>query len=159
MAQQDKESPVTVERAIRIGQLIDLYGALLTERQRQFIKLHYEDDLSFGEIAKEFNVSRQAVHDAVKHAETSLEEYASKLGTAPAAGKRSAPVVREAAVKTAPASGEEAAKVAGLGPTIEILEAIHDRLRRSGGVIYNVDGIARDLGDAVEKLERLSSDE
>ena len=69
-----------VTKAVRVGRLLDLYGPLLTDRQRQFMKLHYEDDLSFGEIAKEFTVSRQAIHDAVKHAEQSLEEYDQKLG-------------------------------------------------------------------------------
>ncbi len=88
----DSSSPSPIERAVRIGRLLDLYGSLLTERQRQFVKLHYEEDLSFGEIAKEFGISRQAVHDAVKHAETSLDEYDAKLG-----GRRRSRVGRRAA--------------------------------------------------------------
>lgn len=60
--------------------LLDLYGGLLTKKQQRFTKMHFEDDLSFGEIAREFGVSRQAVYDAVKHAEESLERYEQKLG-------------------------------------------------------------------------------
>ena len=68
-----------LDRAVRVAQLLDIYGSLLTEKQRTFVELHYGKDLSFGEIAREHNVSRQAVHDAVKHAETTLEEYESNL--------------------------------------------------------------------------------
>ena len=60
--------------------LLDLYGGLLTKKQQRFTKMHFEDDLSFGEIAREFGVSRQAVYDAVKHAEEGLERYEQKLG-------------------------------------------------------------------------------
>jgi predicted DNA-binding protein YlxM (UPF0122 family) len=66
-------------RHVRIGLLLDVYGALLTERQREFVQLHYDEDQSFGEIAQSRGVSRQAVHDAVKHAEKSLEHYEKKL--------------------------------------------------------------------------------
>ena len=69
-----------VSRILRITMLMDIYGALLTEKQRKFMNLHYEKDLSFGEIACEYRVSRQAVHDAVKRAEASLENYEQYLG-------------------------------------------------------------------------------
>ena len=58
---------------LEAGQLLDTYGGLLTERQRQFMRLHFEEDLSFSEIAREFHISRQAVHDAVKHAVQTLK--------------------------------------------------------------------------------------
>lgn len=154
----DSSSPSPIERAVRIGRLLDLYGSLLTERQRQFVKLHYEEDLSFGEIAKEFGISRQAVHDAVKHAETSLDEYDAKLGGTPEIARR------KNRGGGAPAGEAEArtdagpARVAGLRPCIELLAGIHERLRRSGGVIYNADGVTRDLGDALEKLRQLDTE-
>lgn len=69
----------TMPRHVRIGLLLDLYGNLLTDRQRDFVRLHYDEDQSFGEIAQGKGVSRQAVHDAVKHAEKSLEQYERKL--------------------------------------------------------------------------------
>lgn len=152
------EQGVALERAVRLGQLLDLYGPLLTDRQRQFVKLHFEDDLSFGEIAKEFGISRQAIHDAVKHAEQSLEEYDAKLHLAPGSVRRRDAKRGEAAGDLRQESSA-AAKVEGLGPVVGLLEEIHGRLRRSGGVIYNAEGITRDLGDALERLKQLQVEE
>ena len=60
--------------------LYDFYGALLTERQRQVMELYHEENLSLAEIADEFGISRQGVHDALKNAEKSLGAYEEKLG-------------------------------------------------------------------------------
>ncbi len=65
---------------LRFVLLSDFYGNLLTEKQREFLKLHYEEDLSFGEIAERFGVTRQAVYDSIKAAEIALECYESVLG-------------------------------------------------------------------------------
>ena len=55
--------------------LLDVYGELLTDRQRQFMRLHFEEDLSFSEIARNFEISRQAVYDSVKHAIQALQNF------------------------------------------------------------------------------------
>lgn len=68
-----------LERMILIGLLFDYYGALLTTRQQDCIRMHYLEDLSLAEIAEEFGVSRQAVHDILSRAEQTLTEYESKL--------------------------------------------------------------------------------
>lgn len=68
-----------LERTVRIGLLFDFYGALLTERQQEMIKLYYYHDLSLGEIADEYKISRQAVYDNLKRSEDSLEEYEEQL--------------------------------------------------------------------------------
>lgn len=60
--------------------LYDFYGQLLSKRQNQVMKLYHEENLSLSEIASEFDISRQGVHDALKNAERSLSEYESKLG-------------------------------------------------------------------------------
>ena len=64
-----------IEKMIRVGQLYDAYGALLTERQRKCLELHFLQDWSLGEIAAEFCVSRQAVNDILRRSEETLEEY------------------------------------------------------------------------------------
>lgn len=68
-----------LEKVLRIGLLYDFYGALLTDKQQECIEMHYIHDLSLSEIANEFSVSRQAVHDILKRAEQLLEEYEHKL--------------------------------------------------------------------------------
>jgi len=69
-----------LERFARVNLLYDFYGPLLTERQRRFMELHYQQDLSLGEIAATSGVTRQAVYDTLRRAEAALEEYEAKLG-------------------------------------------------------------------------------
>lgn len=70
----------TLEEIVHIGRLFDFYGGLLTERQRLFLQLYYFEDLSLAEIADDAGVSRQAVHDVIRRAETALKNYESGLG-------------------------------------------------------------------------------
>ncbi len=60
-------------------ELFDLYGDLLTERQRAAFSLRYADDLSLSEIAEELSISRQGARDAIRHAEDSLLRAEEKL--------------------------------------------------------------------------------
>lgn len=68
-----------MEERITISLLLDFYGPLLTERQRECYALHHEDDMSLGEIAEELSISRQAVHDNIERAKASMEGYEQKL--------------------------------------------------------------------------------
>ena len=63
----------------RMTMLFDFYGELLTERQKEFFDLYYNEDLSLAEIADETGTSRQAVHYTLKKAEKALEEFEEKL--------------------------------------------------------------------------------
>lgn len=62
-----------LEKVVRIGILYNLYGPLLTEHQKSLVELYYYQDLSLGEIAKEYGISRQAVYDNIRRAEETLE--------------------------------------------------------------------------------------
>ncbi|EGO65161.1 YlxM family DNA-binding protein [Acetonema longum] len=68
-----------LDRMLLIGSLYDFYGALLTEKQQLYIRLHYLNDLSLAEIADQFGVSRQSVHDILQRAEQVLLDYEKKL--------------------------------------------------------------------------------
>ncbi|KGL40899.1 hypothetical protein BMT55_13725 [Listeria newyorkensis] len=68
------------EKTTRMNFLIDIYDSLLTEKQRSYVSLYYLEDLSLGEIAEEYEVSRQAVYDNIKRTEAVLENYEEKLG-------------------------------------------------------------------------------
>lgn len=69
-----------LDKVLRMGLLFDFYGALLTAKQQQCLEMHYLNDLSLSEIAEQFGVSRQAVHDILRRAEQTLDEYERKLG-------------------------------------------------------------------------------
>lgn len=68
-----------IGKKVAAALLLDAYGALLTERQRQCLSLFYEEDLSLAEIGETFAISRQAVHDAIRHGEAQLHEYEAAL--------------------------------------------------------------------------------
>lgn len=67
------------EKKAWMGQLFDLYGDLLTEKQIAYFKLYYFEDYSLQEVAEVFEVSRNAVFDHIKKAEDHLLEYEKTL--------------------------------------------------------------------------------
>ncbi|WP_058303900.1 putative DNA-binding protein [Gorillibacterium timonense] len=71
-----------LEKTTRVNLLFDFYGPLLTEKQQTFLTCYFLDDLSLGEIASEFAISRQAVYEHIRRAEATLESYEEKLGLA-----------------------------------------------------------------------------
>ena len=60
--------------------LLDVYGQLLTEKQRFAIDMYYNEDLSLAEIAEEIDISRQGVRESIKQGEKHLLEYEEQLG-------------------------------------------------------------------------------
>ena len=70
------------EKDYRISYLLDYYGSILTEKQREAIDLYYNADLSLAEIADHVGITRQGVRDAIKRGEETLFEMEGKLGFA-----------------------------------------------------------------------------
>lgn len=70
---------MSLVKTTRINFLFDFYQSLLTDKQRTYMNLYYLEDLSLGEIAEEYNISRQAVYDNVRRTEAMLEDYEQKL--------------------------------------------------------------------------------
>ncbi len=60
--------------------LLDFYGELLTDKQRECFDLHYNEDLSLSEIAEQLGISRQGVWDNIRRAESVLEDVEKKTG-------------------------------------------------------------------------------
>lgn len=62
--------------------LLDFYGQLLTDKQREVLELYYNEDLSLAEIAQntESSITRQGVRDSIKRGEAALFEMEEKLG-------------------------------------------------------------------------------
>ena len=53
----------------------DLYGELLTEKQRECLDLYCNQDYTLAEIAELQGTSRQSVYDAISRAETQLSRF------------------------------------------------------------------------------------
>ncbi len=70
---------MTESRLMR-SMLLDFYGELLTEKQRECFDLHYNEDLSLSEIAEQSGISRQGVWDNIKRAEAALQSIEEKTG-------------------------------------------------------------------------------
>ena len=60
--------------------LFDFYGELLTDKQREYFDLHYNEDYSLGEIAEMTGISRQGVRDVIVRAENAMTELEDKTG-------------------------------------------------------------------------------
>jgi hypothetical protein len=73
---------VDMAKDLTITMLMDFYGQLLTDKQLTALDMYYNEDLSLGEIAEEYEISRQGVRDNIKRGERQLCEYEEKLGLA-----------------------------------------------------------------------------
>lgn len=73
---------VRLERRVYVNVLYDLYGPLLTERQRKVYEMRYFSDWSLSEIAVTLEISRQAVHILVNRTVERLLMFENELGIA-----------------------------------------------------------------------------
>ena len=67
------------EKNLNISLLLDFYGDILSERQKEMLDLYYNDDLSLSEIAENYNISRQGVRSILKKGENILVNMEEKL--------------------------------------------------------------------------------
>lgn len=63
----------------KVNMLLDFYGQILSEKQRNAVIMYYSDDMSITEIADELGVSRQAAYDNVKRGLQELTTLDEKL--------------------------------------------------------------------------------
>lgn len=68
-----------MEKIVEQGLLYDFYGELLTEHQRSIYEDAVYNDMSLAEIAEEYGISRQGVHDLIKRCNKLLTGYEEKL--------------------------------------------------------------------------------
>lgn len=67
---------------LELSGLLDFYGEVLTEKQREMLRQYYDDDFSLSEIGENFGITRQGARDAIKHGESTLLELEQKVGFA-----------------------------------------------------------------------------
>jgi len=94
-----------MEKNLKYGALLAIYGALLTDKQRETIEYYCDEDLSLGEIAENMGISRQGVRDFILRGEEALDDFELKLGLMKKAERVSEIAKAAAAIKEE--SGEE----------------------------------------------------
>ena len=68
------------DKTLNMTLLFDFFGDLLTEKQREYFDLYYNEDLSLSEIAENAGISRQGVRDVIVRAEAAMTELEDKTG-------------------------------------------------------------------------------
>lgn len=68
-----------MERIVEQTLLYDFYGELMTAHQRAVYEDVVLNDYSYAEVADEYQISRQGVHDLVKRCNKTLQGYEDKL--------------------------------------------------------------------------------
>lgn len=68
-----------MEKIFEQALLYDFYGELLTTHQRNLYEDAVYNDMSLGEIAEEYGISRQGVHDLIRRCDRILQDYENKL--------------------------------------------------------------------------------
>lgn len=69
-----------MSKNLGISILLDYYGGMLTQKQREVAIWYYNEDLSLAEIAEHTGITRQGVRDSIKRAEAQMLDCEEKLG-------------------------------------------------------------------------------
>jgi len=68
-----------MEETLLVTTLFDYYGELLTDKQKQYFKDYYFDNLTLSEMSELYNISRNAIHKNIKETIEKLKYYESKM--------------------------------------------------------------------------------
>lgn len=138
-----KLSAVSISRnelRLKLRGQLDRFGSLLTDKQFQLTKAFAIESLSYSEIARRNNISRQAVHESIKNTEKLLNEYDSKLAHLPS-----------------PANGaDNRSGGRNVGEIISRLESIKSKIARTE-LSYSVDWIKREIDSVMNLLDHTES--
>ena len=109
--------------ALHMALLFDYYGELLTQKQRDYFDLYYNQDFSLAEITEDEGISRQGVHDTLLRAESILNNLEEKIGCVARskAHKKTLEQIRDWAAAIEDLGDPAAASLAA-----KILAAVHD---------------------------------
>ena len=111
--------------ALEMALLLDYYGGMLTDKQRDCFDMRYNQDLSLGEIAEAMGVSRQAVNDNLTRTEATLRRMEENIGCVKRdkLARRAVEEIRTAATvldtSSDPAVSELAKRIAAAAATLE----------------------------------------
>lgn len=72
-------SKIQLQDYVKYGKLFDVYGKLLSEDRQKVVSLYFEYNMTLAEIAREKQISRQAVLDSIEKSCAKLEEFENVL--------------------------------------------------------------------------------
>lgn len=75
-----KRGAAHTAKDLTVCALLDVYGAFLSDKQREIMSHYYNDDLSLAEIAENEGTTRQAASDIIRRGETLLKKYEAECG-------------------------------------------------------------------------------
>ena len=64
---------------LKVAYLLDFYGNLFGDKQRDILEMYYQEDMSLAEIATSVGITRQGVYDNIKRGEKEILDMESKL--------------------------------------------------------------------------------
>lgn len=64
---------------LKVSYLLDFYGNLFNEKQREILEMYFQEDMSLSEIASVFDMTRQGVYDNIKRGEKEILSLEGKL--------------------------------------------------------------------------------
>lgn len=68
-----------MEKIVEQSLLFDFYGELLTEHQQKVYEDAVLNDMSLSEVADNYGISRQGVHDLLKRCDKAMQDYEERL--------------------------------------------------------------------------------
>ena len=68
-----------MEKFVYLNELYDLYGELLTEKQKKYFEDYYFNNLSYGEVSTKYGISRNAIYHQLQLIEKKLNFFEEKL--------------------------------------------------------------------------------
>lgn len=131
---QTTKARMSAEKSTWMKNLLGIYGSLLTRKQFTLAQMHFEQHLSLSEIGRRQAVSRQAVHDAIRHVTKVLEEYEEKLKLSGLLGE----------------SGNSRSR-SGEATKTRLID-LRNRLSHQR-IIYSVDWVVQDLTQIIDAME------
>lgn len=116
------------EKTYEMSLLYDFFGDFLTDKQKEYFDLYYNEDLSLSEIAQNVGISRQGVRDIIVRAEKTLMDAEKKTGIIKRFFERNNEINRIA---------DLASKIATLCSGNETIETLADELCKSIAELKN----------------------
>lgn len=64
---------------LKVSYLLDFYGNMFSQKQREILEMYYQEDMSLSEIASVAQMTRQGVYDNIKRGEKEILSLEAKL--------------------------------------------------------------------------------